>query len=226
MRLQRQRENAARSGMTIVEILVALIVFGVVGAMTLHFVVSTGRTSKKQTSRIVRESEARTAMELLCRDLQNLPAPNLVGGVGIVGNNKDIEGNGADSIQFITAGFLENDQVAFSEVFYGIDLVQSEDTKYTVLKRRQDDTVDGQVGGSDNTLSGIPNYRVKLDFQYRGNRNLKNEAGWKDQWGANDPLPKAIRIELEIEDTTANLKDAFQKVKLVRVVSPKAALPF
>lgn len=220
-----------RDGMTLVEIIVAIVIAGVVGTMMFHMIVFTGRTNKAQTSEMVRSVQARTLLERICSDLERVPFPVVANGIGITGKNNKIGDIDADTVQLVRAEFVGEGadlSVKFSEVCYLVEKVVKDKRDLTVLKVRQDDIVDGTVTGDERELSlETTTQQVHLNLRYRADQNLGNPDGWRDEWSASDPLPRAIEVTLQIEDLASDSPKSKPKmITLTRVVMPKASYAF
>jgi len=217
--------------MTLVEIIVAIVIAGVLGAMVFHMIISTGRMNKAQTSELMRTMQARTRLERICADLERVPAPLVTNKVGLVGKNNKIGDVDADMLQLVKAEFVGEGpdlRVQFSEVCYLVEKVIKDKKEVTVLKVRQDDQVDGTVTGEDRELSlDSKTQQVHLNLRYRADQNLSDSAGWRDEWAVSDPLPRAIEVTLQIEDLASDSpKSKPRMITLTRVVMPKAAVSF
>jgi len=231
MKRIRQRIHPSRAGVSLVEILVAIVIAGVMGGMVFHLIITTGRTSKSQTSQLTRAMQARILMEKICSALENVPSPLITGGVGISGKSRQIDSIDADSVQIPRADFTgqgKDLRVEMSEICYMVEKVVKDGQPVTIIKTRQDRQVDGKVDGPERDISmENSNQQVHLNLRYRADRALNAAKGWKDNWSEKDPLPKAIEVTVSIEDLTAkSFSDVPERVTLSRVITPRTAIAF
>lgn len=200
-----------RPGFTLLEILIAIFIFGVV--------LSTIYSSYVGTSRIVSETEyqteiysmARIALERMQEDLESLYAPqrpepaesdeDKLSGADFVGDDAEIDGRGADSLRFMSRAhlvFSEEDQDSgTAKIEYYVE--QSEEESHFVLYRS--DTPETEEPPSKGTGGLVLCEKLlSVDFTYY---NASGEV--YDNWDSTSEafkhkIPSMVSITLEFEN--------------------------
>ncbi len=200
-----------RHGFTLLEILIAVFIFGVV--------LSTIYSSYVGTFRIVNETEyqadiysmARIALERMHEDLESVYVPqnpepaesdeDNVGGADFVGDDTEIDGRDADSLRFLSRAhilFSEKDQPSgTAEIEYYVK--QSEEESYFVLYRS--DTPELEEPPSKGTGGLVLCEKLlSIDFTY-----YDADGETHDNWDSTaeafkGKIPSMVSISLEFEN--------------------------
>jgi len=226
MKRNRQHPDATKKGMTLVEIMVSIMIAAIMGAMMYQVVVITGRVNKDDGGKIARTMQARVFLQQICRDIQCIVSPEVSNGIGLRGTENTIDDIDGDSIQFTRAYIRSTSpemKIEMKEVFYGVKKVSTKDGFYTTLITKEDDQPDGKIDAPEQALSENPNLKIRLNLRYRATTN----TGWQNRWKAEDPLPEAIEVTLEILDPqTKEGAERVNRAVMSRVVCPKSATLF
>jgi len=230
MKTNRQDPDAAKRGMTLVELMVAIMIAGIMGTMMYQVVVITGRANKRDGGRIVRSMQARVYLHRICQDLQSVVSPDVSGGIGLLGTDDKIDDVDADTVLFTRAYFSGSGpeaKITLKEMSYGIKKVSTKNGFYTTLITKEDDQTDGKIDAPEQSLGENPNHKVRLNLRYRADGKVQSDKGWRNAWQAEAPLPEAIEVTLEMIDPLGTQgTDKVNRVVLSRVVRPKSATLF
>jgi prepilin-type N-terminal cleavage/methylation domain-containing protein len=192
-------------GLTLIEILLALSIFGIV-----MFVLYGAYTSNLEAIQIADENAkvnqtARIVLDLMRKDLQSAIAqtPGQPGSIplGLTGKNEELRGRPVDRIDFTTLHRLSRASTAGAMDVCEIGYFVEEETEgdRLILYRREDITPDEDFtkGGKTEDLTRMI---IALDITYEDGRG-ENHEEWKAQsTTTGTSLPAVIRIRLTLVD--------------------------
>ena len=204
-----------RHGFTLIEILVAIFIFGVV--------LSTIYSSFLGTSRVVNETEyeaeiygmARITLDRMLEDLESVYVPRdlkpaepdgeQVTGADFIGDNTEINGRPADSLRFLSRAhivFSEEDQPSGTAVIeYYVKETEEEEEKEGHFVLFRSDTPEQETVPSKGTGGLVLcDKLVSIDFTYYDAAGDEYDS-WDTTAGAFEgTIPSMVSISLELEN--------------------------
>lgn len=188
--------NAA--GFTLLELLVAVAVFAVIGAMAYGGLQRVINQQQRTTEHSQRLADLQLAYRVLRRDFEQLidrqirdefadTAGALIGGSGYGG----VEFSRAGYVN--PAGFIRSE---IQRVAYIPDQEQLLRRTWRVLDRAQDSVADEDV-----LIEGMRSFAIR--FLVAGDEWLENWPGQPSQGQVTAGLPKAVEVQIELEDLGA-----------------------
>jgi general secretion pathway protein J len=202
-----------QDGFTLVEILIAVFIFGVV--------LSTIYSSFLGTSRVVNETEyeadiysmARIALERMHEDLESIYVPKnpesaesdedsvTVG--DFLGDDKEIDGRDADSLRFLSRAhivFSEEDQPSgTAEIEYYVKQSEDENESHFVLYRSDTPELEEPPGEETGGLVLCEKLR-SIDFTYYDEKGDEYDNWDSAAEAFEGKIPSMVSISLELEN--------------------------
>ena len=192
-------------GLTLLEVLVSIIILGIILAA-----IYSAYTSNVETIQIAREQSqvyqtARIVLDRMSKDLESAFIEEALSNeemkLGMIGKDRDIDGQDADSIDFTTLTHLplteKSPRTDLCEVGYYLE--EDPENKGLVLYRRDDGILDDDFteGGYSQELAGMV---AGLDIIFQD-----SYGGEFDQWNTLEgkqagKLPSLIKIRLTIKE--------------------------
>jgi prepilin-type N-terminal cleavage/methylation domain-containing protein len=199
------RRDALQCGFTLLEVLVAVVILGIV--LTAVYAAYTSNLETIQAARDYGEVNqiGRIVLDRMAKDLESafvespLTGPEIK--LGFIGETRDVDGNPADRIDFTTLTHLDvagtGLETDLCEIGYYLE--EDPDKETYNLYRRDDPTPDDDLTAGGHAMVLASNV-VGLRFTYE---NAKGEVseGWdtlSEETGRR--LPSLVTIELQIQD--------------------------
>lgn len=188
---RRRRDERAKRGFTMAEVLVAILITSIVAGVIYGSYMGALKIIYASQKDMERTTMARLMLDRVSSDLACAFLRAGKEYLVFVGADGGEEGRGADTVTFITATHErpERDipESALSEVTYSLD--PGDGGGY--LMRREDPTLD-EDAFSGGEYRAIGEGLAGLDFEYLG------DGGWVPSWDSreHDSLPRAARVTL------------------------------
>lgn len=196
-----------RSGFTLLEILIAIFIFAIVISAVYGSYVTMLKSVDSTESRVDIDNKARIAMERITADLESV----FLGQGGFLkGRKQEIQGNGADTLDFTSSAHLVFSQKEFpaglAEIKYTV--VQDSDTELLQLYRldipfrqgNRDDTTNEEKGFL--LCDGLKS--VRFLYSARDQTEVEDWESEKETGQVNNEpvnIPRMVTIELVFAST-------------------------
>lgn len=187
------RSHTRNTGFTLVEILVALTLFSLVLVMVFNGLYSAGLSWQKGEDQSDINDTQRLELAFLRRQLSEAVPLIRIDGI----ENPVLFKGGRDFIRFVSGlpahrggGGLDVLNVQIEQHGSEKDLVLA----YRPVMVETDFFDDGAQEDWDRQVLLTDIDRV--EFDYYGNRNIKDAPAWYDNWESTDRLPEAVRIQI------------------------------
>ena len=185
-------------GFTLIEILVAMAIFSLIGLASTGLLTSVINDDKASSERFEQLEKLQRAMLTIERDmLQAVPrAVRINGEINqiVMRGGEDELGGQADSIGFVHAGW-HNPQLMLPRSTLQLVGYRVEENKLLRLYGNYLDNVIGYEPKSKVLLEGVTDFQLEF---YNASRNDEDQQGWQDVY-LGTVLPRAVAITLTTE---------------------------
>ena len=185
-------------GFTLIEILVAMAIFSLIGLASTGLLTSVINDDKASSERFEQLEKLQRAMLTIERDmLQAVPrAVRINGEINqiVMRGGEDELGGQADSIGFVHAGW-HNPQLMLPRSTLQLVGYRVEENKLLRLYGNYLDNVIGYEPKSKVLLEGVTDFQLEF---YHASRNDEDQQGWQDVY-LGTVLPRAVAITLTTE---------------------------
>ncbi|MCX7919022.1 MAG: hypothetical protein N3A72_05325 [bacterium] len=216
----------AAHGMTVVEVVVAMVIAAVVVFIIYGAMDTTFRLGKRGLAEIERLEEARLAMDYITRDLSGAVAlaKDNNNHVLFQGRKGDAVGLDNDSLLLVVGKSLPEQKgktsITFQEVLYAVQTTNRGKDFESRIYRYEDDMIDGQVNTTKNVHGlgiGLPNVKYGLRLRY-WDTQLPTGPGWVEEWMNRPGLPKQVMVIITVQHPKEQ-DGTFQLQTVVRLMA-------
>jgi prepilin-type N-terminal cleavage/methylation domain-containing protein len=196
-------------GMTLVEIMVAMVLAAVVVFIIYGALNTTFRLGKRGLSEVERLEEARLVLDYITRDVSSAIAfaKDKKGNVIFQGRKGDAVGRDTDSLLLVVgnkqAQGKENPVISFQEVSYTVETTRLGTDFASRIERMTDEIIDGQIDTTKTVHGlgiGLPKVNYGLRFRY-WDTQLPTGPGWVEEWMNRPGLPKQVMVIITVQHT-------------------------
>lgn len=184
-------------GFTLVEMLVVMVIFAVIGLASFQVVDAMIRSDEQGGARQDELQELQYAMLVMERDIRQIVARPVRGDQGTDVNmylttDRELTNSDSDTLGFVRTGWMNPGDLfprsALQPVVYRIYEEQLQRLSYPYVDQVSDDP----------RIEVLLNDIEEIDFRFIANRT-NSTINWQDEWQQSGRLPRAIEVTMQTE---------------------------